>query len=503
MGDSKNTSKRVNNQGSAIPGGVITGLLFAVMVVFAVVLVRSALLPVKFLVPVMVLLLALVVLLGSLTHWTGRTGRFAAGTVVSILLAVIMIYAVIALNTLTSALNNITTVSTEVTHVGVYVLTEDEAETLNDLEEDTFGILSELDRTSTDGAIQQLNEDLNTEIATAEYDGLVQLVDGLYDQECRAILLNDAYLDVIAEIEGYEDIEDRIREVTGLEVEEVVEETVTPEQENAESAVTAETDNAFTLYISGIDSRNGLKAKSRSDVNILATVNTETHQILLVSTPRDYYVPLSISNGARDKLTHAGIYGVSVSMDTLAMLYDVDVDYYFRVSFEGFEDIVDALGGVSVYSEYTFSSSFISGLTFAEGYNYVNGEQALAFARERYAFATGDRQRGKNQMALIQAIIKKAISPSILVNYSSILSAVEDNFETSLSYDLIASLVSDQLSTGADWEVITYSVDGSNGSAVPYSMSTTAYVMIPDESTVATAKELMQAVLNGEIISQP
>ncbi len=502
MDKSNNTSKRRNQLGSAIPGGVLTGLLLVVMVVLDVMLVRSALLPVKFLVPVMILLLVIVALLGVLTHRTGRTGRFAAGTVVSVLMAVIMIYAIIALNTLTNALNTITTVSTEVTHVGVYVLTEDEAETLNDLEEDTFGILSELDRTSTDGAIQQLNEDLDTEIATAEYDSLVELVDGLYDQECRAILLNDAYLDVIAEIEGYEDIDDRIREVTGLEVEEVIEETVTPEEEDEESTVTAETGNTFTLYISGIDSRNGLKAKSRSDVNILATVNMDTHQILLVSTPRDYFVPLSISNGVRDKLTHAGIYGVSVSMDTLAMLYDVDIDYYFRVSFEGFEDIVDALGGVNVYSEYTFTSSH-NGHTFVEGYNYVDGEQALAFARERYAFATGDRQRGKNQMALIQAIINKAISPSILVNYSSILSAVEDNFETSLSYDLIASLVSDQLSTGADWDVITYSVDGSNGSAVPYSMSTTAYVMIPDEETVATAKELMQAVLSGEVITQP
>ncbi|MCC8064612.1 MAG: LCP family protein [Clostridiales bacterium] len=502
MEDSNNTQKRANPQGSALPGGIITGLLSAVMVVLDVMLVRSALLPMKFLAPVMILLLVLVALLGFLTHRTGRTGRFAAGTVVSILMAIIMIYGIIALSMLTNTLNSITTVSTEVTHVGVYVLTDDEADTLNDLETDTFGILSELDRTSTDGAIQQLNEDLDTEIATEEYDSLVQLVDALYSQECRAILLNSAYLDVIAEIEGYEDIEDQIREVTGLEVEEVVEEPVAQEPEETESALTAETGSAFTLYISGIDSRNGLKTKSRSDVNILATVNTETHQVLLVSTPRDYYVPLSISNGVKDKLTHAGIYGVSVSMDTLAMLYDVDVDYYFRVSFEGFEDIVDALGGVSVYSEYTFTSSF-NGQTFVEGYNYVNGEQALAFARERYAFATGDRQRGKNQMALIQAIIKKALSPDILVKYASILSAVEDNFETSLSYDLIAALVSDQLSTGADWEVITYSVDGSNGSAVPYSMSTTAYVMIPDESTVATAKELMQAVLNGEVISQP
>ncbi len=498
MEDSNNTSKRIRHLNSAVPGGIITGVLLVIMAVLDVMLVRSALLPVKFLVPMMILLLVLIALPGVLTHRTERTGRFTAGTVVSILMAVIMIYGIIALNMLTNTLNAITAVSAEVTHIGVYVLMEDEADTLNDLESDTFGILSEMDRTSTDGAVRQLNEDLDTEITTAEYDSLVQLVDGLYNGECRSILLNSAYLDVIAEIEGYEDIEERIREISGLEVEEAVAEPIT--QEETESTVTSKSDSAFTLYISGSDSRNGLKARSRSDVNILATVNTETHQILLVSTPRDYYVPLSISNGVKDKLTHAGIYGVSVSMDTLAMLYDVDVDYYFRVSFEGFEDIVDALGGVSVYSEYSFTTGTY---TFVDGYNYVYGEQALIFVRERYAFTSGDRQRGRNQMALIQAIIKKALSPTILVNYSSILSAVEDNFETSLSYDLIATLVSDQLNSGADWEVITYSVDGSNGSAVPYSMSTTAYVMIPDEETVATAKELMQAVLNGEEISQP
>ncbi|MCD8085511.1 MAG: LCP family protein [Clostridiales bacterium] len=493
--------KQGNPLGSAIPGGILTGLLLVIMAVLDVLLVRSALLPIKYLVPGMVLLLALVVLLGVMTHRTGRTGRFAFGTVVSVLIGVVMVYGIIALYMLTNTLNSITTVTTEVSNVGVYVLTEDSAETLNDLEEETFGILSELDRDSTDGAIEQLNEDLDTEIATAEYDSLVLLVEGLYNQECRAILLNSAYLDVIAEIDGYTDIEDRIREVSALEVEvEVVVEE--PDTGETESEVSSASATAFTLYISGIDSRNGLKAKSRSDVNILATVNTQTHQILLVSTPRDYYVPLSISNGAKDKLTHAGIYGVSVSMDTLAMLYGIDVDYYFRVSFEGFEEIVDALGGVSVYSEYAFTSTH-GGYTFVEGYNYVNGAQALGFARERYAFASGDRQRGKNQMALIQAMVKKALSPEILVKYASILSAVDGNFETSLSYDLIADLVSDQLSTGADWEIISYSVDGSNGSAVPYSMSTTAYVMIPDEETVATASELMQAVLDGEVISQP
>ncbi|MCD7843129.1 MAG: LCP family protein [Clostridiales bacterium] len=478
--------------GSALPGGILTGVLAVLMLVLDVSIVRSGMIPVKFLVPLVILLLLLVALLGFLTHRTEKRGRFIAGAVIGVLVAAVMVYGLVALNKLTSTLNNITTVSTEVSYVGAYVLTDDEAETLNDLEAETFGILAELDRTSTDGAIEQLDDELDTEITTEEYDGLTDLIDALYSQECRVILLNSAYLDVIAELEGYEDIEDQIREVTSLSVEE---ETVVYEEVEL-------SDTIFTVYISGVDSRNGLVAKSRSDVNILATVNTETHQILLVSTPRDYYVPLSISNGVKDKLTHAGIYGVSVCVDTMEMLYDTDIDYYLRMSFDGFEDLVDALGGVTVYSDYAFTSYHYS-YYYVEGYNEMDGAHALEFARERFAFPTGDRQRGKNQMVLIKAIIDTAIAPDILVKYDSILTAVEDNFETTLPYDLIAGLVNNQLSTGADWDIITYSVDGSDGNSSTYSMSKPNYVMIPDEETVATAKELMQAVLNGEVISQP
>ncbi|MCC8075677.1 MAG: LCP family protein [Clostridiales bacterium] len=493
MNQTRSKEKQAQQRsGSVLPGGIITGVLAVLMLALDVSIVRSGMLPAKFLAPLVILLLVVVALLGFLTHRTEKRGRFIAGAVISVLAAAVMVYGLVALNKITSTLNNITTVSAEVSYVGAYVLTDDEAETLNDLEAETFGILAELDRTSTDGAVEQLNGSLDTEITTAEYDGLTDLVDALYSQECRVILLNSAYLDVIAEIEGYEDIEDQIREVTSLSVED---EAVVYEEVEL-------SDTVFTMYISGVDSRNGLVARSRSDVNILATVNTETHQILLVSTPRDYYVPLSISNGVKDKLTHAGIYGVSVCVDTMEMLYDIDIDYYLRMSFDGFEDLVDALGGVTVYSDYAFTSYHYS-YEYVEGYNEMDGAHALEFARERFAFPTGDRQRGKNLMVLIQAIIDKAIAPDILVKYSSILTSVEDNFETTLPYDLIAGLVNNQLSTGADWDIITYSVNGSDGNSSTYSMSKPNYVMIPDEETVATAKELMQAVLNGEVISQP
>ena len=245
-----------------------------------------------------------------------------------------------------------------------------------------------------------------------------------------------------------------------------------------------------------------MTAKSRSDVNIIATVNTDTHEILLVSTPRDYFVPLSISGGAPDKLTHAGIYGIDVCMDTLGMLYDIDINYYFRINFGGFVKVIDALGGITVNSDYDFDSKNILGYHFNKGENYVNGEQALIFARERYAFQEGDRQRGKNQMEVIRGVVKKALSPEILTSYSSILSSLDGCFGTNITYEEIAQILQQQLTNGGDWTIVSYSVNGTGATEKPYSMSQKAYVMVPDQSTVDKAKSLMEKVRNGEVVTQ-
>ena len=239
--------------------------------------------------------------------------------------------------------------------------------------------------------------------------------------------------------------------------------------------------------------------RSRSDVNIIATVNTKTGQVLLVSTPRDFYVPLSISDGIPDKLTHAGIYGIEVSRDTLAMLYDTDIDYYFRVNFDGFKEIIDALGGITVNSEYAFKSGSYQ---FKKGDNEVDGKAALSFARNRYAFASGDRQRGKNQMAVIKGVINTATGPAILKNYKSILDGLEGSFDTNMPYTTITKLIQNQLKEGTKWNVVTYSANGTGASKKPYSLSTNAYVMIPDQSTVDHAKELINRVKNGKILTQ-
>ncbi len=495
-----------------IPGGIVTGILGVLVIVFMVMLAQSNLLPTGFLVGIGITLVLLTSMIGFLVHRFYRRMRFVCGMILAVFLGAVLIYSSFAMYWLSNTIDSITTETViETSYVAVYVLSDDTAESINEIAEEYFGILSELDRDHTNDAVAEVNVALGSKISTLEYDGIIELVDALYAGTCRAIFLNAAYLDLFTDIEGYETVPEQLRELTTIELVEEVN-VLIPSLSTDSDATSATAGNSisaldannmiFTVYISGVDSRSGLVAKSRSDVNILAVVNTATHQVLLISTPRDYYVPLSISNGAKDKLTHAGIYGITVSMETIGMLYDVDVNYYARISFDGFTDIVDALGGVNVYSEYAFTSSY-GNYEFTVGYNYVNGAQALGFARERYSFASGDRQRGKNQIALIKAIINKALSPDILTGYTSVLTAISDNFETSMSYDLIATLVSNQLANNSSWDIITYSVDGSDSYQIPYSMSVKAYVMIPNEETVATAKGLIQSMLKGETITQP
>ncbi|MBR2259187.1 MAG: LCP family protein [Blautia sp.] len=261
--------------------------------------------------------------------------------------------------------------------------------------------------------------------------------------------------------------------------------------------------NILTVYLSGIDTQDedaSADQAGRSDVNIIAMVNLSAKQALLVSTPRDYFVPLSISNGVPDKLTHAGIYGIDVSMDTLGMLYGIDLEHFVRVDFAGFVKIIDALGGVNVYSDYEFDSQNILGYHFVQGYNQMDGEAALVFARERFAFEEGDRQRGKNQMAVIEAIVDKVASMESFWSIPKLLASLQGALSTNIPVTQLISLAQSQV--GADlnsWKLVTYEVDGYGDTQVPYSLSEAAYVMIPDETSVEQAKELMRQLQAGEL----
>ena len=249
----------------------------------------------------------------------------------------------------------------------------------------------------------------------------------------------------------------------------------------------------FNVYISGIDTYGNINNVSRSDANVLATVNTNTHEILLTSIPRDYYVTLH-SKQAKDKLTHSGIYGVSETVTTVEDLLNIDINYYVRVNFTTIIKLVDTLGGVDVYSDYDFECG---GYSFTKGYNHIGGSAALVFSRERYSFAAGDNQRVKNQQHVIEAIIKKvANSTTILTKYTSILNSLEGSFQTNIEQSEISKLVKNQLENMSSWTVKSNSLTGTGSYGPTYSMgSQELYIMLPDSTSVQNAKSQIKAVM--------
>ena len=483
-----------------IPGAVITIIVIMLSVVFMGLLAMTKMIPTIYMLIIGIVLAVIAAIIWLLVWHTRYTGRFIGGTVLAVIMIAILAFGGFYINKTRSAISNISGETTEVTQMAVYVKSDDAADSVEATAGYTYGILSSLDRENTDGAVAHLNSEFGTEVQTKEYAGLTELADGILNGEVNAMLLNSGYLSVYEDMDGYTDFSTKIKEVGTVDVESTIQSA--EESTPIEPITTANGGKVYTIYLSGIDTRGEMTAKSRSDVNIIATVNTDTHEILLVSTPRDYFVPLSISGGAPDKLTHAGIYGIDVCMDTLGMLYDIDINYYFRINFGGFVKVIDALGGITVNSDYDFDSKNILGYHFNKGENYLNGEQALIFARERYAFQEGDRQRGKNQMEVIRGVVKKALSPEILTSYSSILSSLDGCFGTNITYEEIAQILQQQLTNGGDWTIVSYSVNGTGATEKPYSMSQKAYVMVPDYNTVDKAKSLMEKVRNGEVVTQ-
>lgn len=248
----------------------------------------------------------------------------------------------------------------------------------------------------------------------------------------------------------------------------------------------------FVMYISGSDTRNkSLDLESRSDTNILAIVNPQTHKVLLVNTPRDSYVENPHLSNNKDKLTHCGIYGIDNSMEALENLYGVEIDYYCKINFTGVITLIDAIGGVDVYSDVAFTTEATSNVHINAGNNHLNGEEALAFARERYALAGGDFSRGENQMKLIKAVADKLMdSTTLLTNASSVMKSLEGMFTTDCPQLLITSLIKGQLSDSANrFEITSFAVTGTTGMATCASdRSQPLSVVYLDDALIEDAK---------------
>lgn len=420
--------------------------------------------------------------------------------ILAVFLAAVMLYALAAVNKVDQTVDKVTTLTeTEITQVSVLVLDCDTAENISDLRGYSIGYSSDCSDQIVAHVMAEIADQGGGENDCTVCGGVLQTAQALLSGEVDAVFLNAAYIEMIDELEEYTGFSDEVRVLDTLNIEEekpAEPSASEPEQTESKAEVSAGKDT-FIVYISGIDTYGDVGTKSRSDVNILAAVNTSTHQVQLINTPRDYYVPLPNSNGTPDKLTHAGIYGIETSIGALEMLYDIEIDYYVRMNFTGFEDIIDTMGGIDVYSERDFTVEPVKHYTV--GINHLSGVEALAFARERHAFAAGDIQRGINQMAVVTAMIDKLTSAEVLYNYSAVLDSISGSFQTNFTSDEIYALVRQQLQNGGSWDIQSMTVTGTGDSRTTFSMpGTTAYVMLPDESEVVAAQEKIAAVLSAE-----
>lgn len=483
--------RRASNKVSRQVGIILCGIQLAVTLVFIAALFVLNMLPMKYLGAAAGILLVfwLIPLIGQLVS----KKKAIAGKVFSIFMSVVLALGSYYIFKTNGTVEDITGGNTKVDKMVVAVLADDPAETIGDAADYSFGVQYAMKGDDVKSTVEAINKELGRDISTTEYKSLNEQAEALRDGQVQAIVYNDAYTGVLEE--AYEGYSDEVKIIYSHEITSIL---------KNEAADVKVADDSFTVYISGIDVYGAIETNSRSDVNIIATVNPTTHQILLVTTPRDYYVEIpGISGGQKDKLTHAGIYGVDASMATLEQLYDTDIDFYARVNFTSLEQMVDALGGVDVISEQAFTTSDDSGLVMnvVQGENHFTGKQALAFSRERMNVDGGDFQRGKNQQAVITAMIKKAISPAILTGANGVLSSVSGNVDTNMSQNQIQELIKSQLSGGGAWNIKSMAAEGTGDNQECYSSpGSILYVTQPDMASITPIIEAINAVEKGETL---
>lgn len=403
-----------------------------------------------------------------------------------------------------STIDIVTETKTVTSTFSVYVLEDDPAQTLDDAAGYQFGVTTSYDASNSKIAIQQLEDYFDGDLKSEEYESVPEMVKALFEKKADAILLSDAYVPILEDLDEYNSFRADTRVLHEFKVEQKVKTPTTKKSgalpTNNLEPVNDVTSDPFVVYLSGSDTRNEKLTTSNSDVNILVVINPQSKQILLLNTPRDYFIPNPAGRGALDKLTHCGIYGIDCSINALSDLYDVIVNYYGQINFTGFETLIDAIGGITVESETAFTT--LNGhYQIKEGMNKLNGAEALGFVRERYAFRTGDNQRGKNQMKVITAVIDKLSAGTIIMHYNSILDSLQGMFVTNFSGSEISDLVRMQLGDGADWNVKSFAVTGPNGSEITYSIpGARVSVMYPDNALVERASALVDRVIAGDVL---
>ena len=476
-------------------GSVLVLIQLVLTVLFLLKIFKLDILPFKYLFMINIILILLV-----LYDFTSQfTKSHILGKLISVMLSCLILFTYLFAAKFDSVLDKLGAANVEIDIVDVCVLSNDKAQNLNDAANYKFAINSTASNANINTSIESISSETGKTIKPTEYTNWSNLVNALYDNKnVQAIVINHSMMSIISQ--EFPDFEDNIKIIKTYEYKEKVELDA--------SNVNVKRD-PFIIYVSGISSDDGedtkLASKALSDVNILAVINPETKQVLLVTTPRDSYIKISNSSGVTgyDKLAHAGSYGVDKSIEALENLYGINIDYYVKINFAGSQAVIDALGGITIESEIEFTNGWEAAPVsyhFVQGANECDGEKAIAFARERKAFAAGDFQRGRNQTAVIKGIIQKATSPAILTRYSAVMDTVSDMFLTNIPSSAISDLVKLQLSNSTPWNIQTYSISGKTDEYRHLEVSNVygASIVLPYEEDISTATKLMNKVISGE-----
>lgn len=347
---------------------------------------------------------------------------------------------------------------------------------------------TDADGSNINELLSHIKSEKGVDLATEKVDSYQAAYENLVNGSSQAMVFNSAYSSLLEM--SYENYQSNLKTIYSYKI-----------KTSIKDEAKAHDSNVFNIYISGIDTYGSISTVSRSDVNLILTVNMNTHKILMTETPRDAYVKIPGGGADQyDKLTHAGIYGVETSEKTLENLYGITIDYYARLNFDSFLKLIDALGGVTVYNSQAFTSLH-GNYDFPVGNVTLDSDKALGFVRERYSLEHGDYDRGNNQMKVIQAILNKMTSLKSVSNYSTIISNVQDSIQTDMKLDTVMKLVNSQLDSGEKFTVTSQEVTGtgSTGELTSYAMPSSSLYMIKlDDASVAKASQAIKDVMEGK-----
>lgn len=463
----------------------VSTLLCVISLIMVILFKIIDVIPGKFFILFIIAVFIIDLILCKFIHQKGHKRTFSI--IVSSILIIVMIIAIVyELSTILFlnkvGKNNFKTITYE-----LIVLNESTYSDINDLKDEHIGLLDDYDSDYKE-AIKYLTEKISFENDSYESDDLVS---ALLNEKVAAIMLEQSTNKILKEED--EDYAKKVRVLDTFDIQIEIKDIAKKVDVTSDS---------FNIYISGIDTYGSITSVSRSDVNIIVSINPTTRKMMITSIPRDYYVKLPSKEGYKDKLTHAGIYGIEESVGAIERLLDIDINYFVKVNFTSLIDIVDALNGITVYSDYEFSTKaydeYTKPYTFYKGKNNLNGKEALAFSRERKAFIDGDRTRNSNQQIVIKSLINKILSPSILGNYNSLLKSLSKAFITNMEEDEITSIIKQELDLQKEWEISNYVLNGTDSYEYTYSYkSAKTYVMIPLEESISYAKEEIDKVLNN------